>query len=588
MRAKPSIYAAIAVFFVASCAHNDTPPIDHNAAFDALAQDVVERLPALSPIGATALGDHRFDALFDDISPASRAAAQTFYQTTLQRLDAIESKSLNRENQIDATLLRQDLRGKLWRQETLREWSWNPLIYTGLAGGSVYSLMARDFAPLEERLKHATARLEQLPRFLKQVRATLDVKNVPLIHAETAVKQNGGVTSIIDALIRPQLDQLGTIDRARMNAAIKVAVAAVDEHQDWLEQQLVPNARGEFRIGAEKFDQKLSFTLFSPLSRQDVRQRAEREFKSVREQMYQVARSLVEPGAPDNPSPEKQQAVIEAGLALAYARVPGRDDIVTVARQSLQQSTEFVREKNLVEVPNDPVEIIIMPEFQRGIALAYCDAPGALDRGQKTFYAVAPLPAEWTDEQVNSFLREYNLLSIENLTIHEAMPGHYLQLALSNRHPSVLRAMLASGPFIEGWAVYSESVMINAGYLDNDPLMRLINQKWYLRAVANSIIDQAVHVDGMTRDEAMSLMIDGAFQEEREAAGKWVRAQLTSAQLSTYFVGYQEHADLRREMEQHWGDDFTLRRYHDEVLSYGSPPVQFVRAQLLGAPIPEH
>lgn len=221
-----------------------------------------------------------------------------------------------------------------------------------------------------------------------------------------------------------------------------------------------------------------------------------------------------------------------------------------------------------------------------GITVAYLDPPGPLDQGQAAFYAVAALPEDWTEQQVNSFLREYNILSIQDLTIHEGVPGHYLQLALSNRHPSTLRSVLWSGPFVEGWAVYAERVMIDEGYLDYDPLMRLINLKWYLRAVTNAIIDSAIHVDGMTRNQAMKLMIEGGFQEEREAAGKWVRAQLTSAQLSTYFVGYQEHIEMRRAVEAEWADEFTLRRYHDQALSYGSPPVKFVRALILGMPIP--
>jgi uncharacterized protein (DUF885 family) len=227
-----------------------------------------------------------------------------------------------------------------------------------------------------------------------------------------------------------------------------------------------------------------------------------------------------------------------------------------------------------------------MPEFQRGVSVAYLDPPGPLDTNQSAFYAVAPLPEEWTDEQVNSFLREYNLYSIQDLTIHEGVPGHYLQLALSNRYPSTLRSVLWSGPFVEGWAVYAERVMIDEGYLDHDPLMRLINLKWYLRVVTNAIIDSAIHVDGMTRDAAMKLMIEGGFQEEREAAGKWTRAQLTSAQLSTYFVGYQEHIEMRSAVQEAWGDEFTLRRYHDQALSYGSPPVKFIRALILNEPVP--
>ncbi len=238
-------------------------------------------------------------------------------------------------------------------------------------------------------------------------------------------------------------------------------------------------------------------------------------------------------------------------------------------------------------VPDEPIEIIVMPEFQRGVAVAYLDPPGPLDKGQKTFYSVSPLPEDWTDEQVESFLREYNLYSIQNLTIHEGVPGHYLQLSLSNRYPSTLRAVLSSGPFVEGWAVYAEKVMVDEGYLDRDPLMRLIQLKWYLRAVTNAIIDSAIHVDGMPREAALKLMIEGGFQEEREAAGKWVRAQLTSTQLSTYFVGFQEHVAMRKAAEQAWGETFTLRRYHDAALSFGSPLVKFIQALMLNSPIPK-
>lgn len=564
--------------------HSDAPAADRQ--FAGLARSIIEKYPATAPVAATGLGDHRFDHMLDNISPAARAATLAFYTGALDELARIDRSQLSRANQVDAQLLQHELESEIWQLEVLQEWAWNPLSYTSIAGGAVYSLMAREFAPLEQRLKNATARLEQMPRFLQQVRDTLQIARVPKVHAQTAAKQNGGVKSIIDALIKPNMASLGDADRERLAAAIDVAVTAVDRHQTWLDQTLVPEAAGEFRIGAELFDKKLGFTLHSPLSRQQVRERAEREFVAVRQQMYEVARTVVDMDAPDAPDPEQQQAVIEAGLALAYADQPQRTEIIQVARQYLAQATDFVREKNIVEVPDDPIEIIIMPEFQRGIALAYCDSPGPLDKGQKTFYAVAPLPEDWTDEQVGSFLREYNNRSIQNLTIHEAMPGHFLQLALSNRYPSVLRAMLSSGPFIEGWAVYAERVMIDEGYLDADPLMRLINLKWYLRAIANAIIDQAIHVDGMTEEDAMTLMTEGAFQEEREAAGKWVRAQLTSTQLSTYFVGYQEHADLRAETETAWGDEFTLRKYHDAVLSFGSPPAQFARALLLDLPVP--
>lgn len=560
--------------------------------FERLARQYIREFPALSPIGATTLGDHRFDSAIDDISEAARKYERTFYQRYLEALANIDKRSLHRENQVDYQLLVQQLRGDLWRLDELQEWAWNPVAYTQLTGGAIYGLMAREFAPLEKRLQHVADRLERMPTLYEQIRATLVPARVPPIHAETAVKQNRGLISILDNMVKPHRDKLSDAERARLDKAIAVAVDATEKHQQWLEQELLPNAKGNFRIGAKLFDAKLPFALGSNLTRQDIRDRAEFELRRVRAEMYAIARGVMlkadpQIDAPEKPAPEQQQAVIAAALEKAYAEIPDRDGIVDFAKKSLEITTKFVRDRDLVTIPDDPLDIILMPEFQRGVSIAYCDSPGPLDVGQKTYYAVSPIPADWTDKQVNSFLREYNFRSIHDLTIHEAMPGHFLQLAHSNRSPRRLRAVLASGTFIEGWGVYAEQLMTEEGFLDRDPLMRLVSLKWYLRGIANAILDQAIHVDGMNREQAMKLMVHDTFQEEREAALKWIRAQLTSTQLSTYFVGYQEHRDLRAAAEKAWGDKFSLKRYHDGVLSFGSPPVRFVKALLLNEPIPE-
>jgi len=559
--------------------------------FEQLGQRYIEQFPALNPVGATVLGDHRYDSQLDQVSPEARSKALEFYRGVLAELEKIDRQSLSRAHQVDRELLELSLRGDIWRIETLQEWAWNPLNYTELTGGAVYGLMARDFAPLPKRLLHVADRLEQFPRLLDQVRKTLVPKRVPPVHAETAVRQNRGVLSILENMVEPHLGLLDTAGQTRLRAALTTAREAVETHQKWLEGTLKPAAAGNFRIGKELFDQKLPFTLQTPLTRQQVRDRAESELTRVRAEMYEVAKAVYRKQHPytvfpEQPTREFQQAIIRAGLERACKDLPPADRILEKANESLAETAAFIRDKRLMTLPDDPLEIIVMPEFQRGVSVAYCDAPGALDKGQKTFYAVAPLPADWNPGQVESFLREYNIRSLHNLTVHEAMPGHYVQLVLSNRYPSTLRAVLASGTFIEGWGCYAEQMMANAGYFHDDPLMVLVQRKWYLRAIANSILDQAIHVDGMERDEAMRLMIEDTFQEEREAAGKWVRAQLTSTQLSTYFVGVQEHLDLRQEAEQKWAPSFTPLKYHDQVVSFGSPPVRFVRALMFDLPIP--
>jgi len=596
---KANVLVAAAAMLLCACAPTPpvvpepppppAPPPTPDQQFEALAQRYLQEFPQQSPSSATGLGDHRFDNRLDDVSAAGWQSRVVFTEIYLSALSPIDASKLSRANQVDAKLLRHDLERDRWRIQTLEEWRWNPLTYTRIAGDGLYNLLARDFAPLPERLKNAQARLDELPRFLAQVREVLDPARVPKVHAETAAKQNAGLLSILDEITK-QAATLPAEDQDKLKASVAKARSAINQHQIWLEKKLVPDAKGDFRLGAERYDQKLVFALFSPMSRQEIREQAEAELANTHRAMYEIAQHVLKgrkntPKMPDNPDPDTQRRAIRAALELAAAERPARDAVLDDARAALVRTTDFVRAKNIVSVPDEPLEIVVMPEFKQGVALAYCDSPGPLDKGQKTFFAVSPIPKDWTKAQADSYLREYNDRSIQNLTIHEAMPGHYLQLAHSNQYPSTLRAVLASGPFIEGWAVYTEKMMADQGYLDGDPLMKLVQLKWYVRSIANALLDQAVHVDGMSRNAAMKFLTEDAFQEEREAAGKWTRAQLTSAQLPVYFVGAREHMALRAEVEQKQGASFNLKAYHDQVLSYGSPPVRFVRELMLDRPI---
>ena len=559
--------------------------------FEDLAKRYLDEFPTLGPVGATSLGDHRFDHLVNQVSSEARAERVAFNKKYIEALEIIPKGKLSRAYQVDAALLDNRLRSGIWRIEELQEWSWNPLRYTALAGGAIYSLMAREFAPVEERLMNVADRLEQFPRMYAQIRETIIPERVPKIHAETAVKQNKGVLSILDNLVVPQKNKLKKRYRKQLNKAMETARNENAKHQKWLEEEVLPKANGNFRIGPKLYDKKLAFTLQTPLTRYQILEKAESELVKTRSHMYDIAKSVYKgmhpyTEFPEVPTEAYQQAVIRAALEEAYREIPDKEGIIDFARSSIRIAEDFVKEAEILTLPSDPVEIIIMPEFRRGVTLAYCDSPGPLETGLKTFYAVSPLPEEWTEKQVHSYLREYNQRSVHNLTIHEAMPGHFVQLAHSNRYPSTLRAVLSSGVFIEGWAVYVERVFLEEGFLDHDPLMQLIILKWYLRAIANAMIDQKIHAGGMSYDEAMELMIEDTFQEEREAAAKWIRAQLTSAQLSTYFVGFLEHYSLREEVQKRRGAKFVLKDYHDEELSFGSPPVQFVRALMLEEVIP--
>ncbi|MGE0596067.1 MAG: DUF885 domain-containing protein [Hyphomonadaceae bacterium] len=556
--------------------------------FEALGARWLETSLAQTPIEATKIGEHRFDAEVDDLSAAGRAAQLRFAQETLAALAQFDRATLSRANQVDAALLENQLRGQIWALERQQAWAWNPLFYQAKAGDAIYALMSREFAPLSVRLDSVTARLEKLPALLRQSREELVLARVPPPHAETYSRQNPGLKSLIAELVAPNLDQLSPASRARAEAAIAAFETAVDEQQRWIESEMIPAARGEWRAGAQMFDEQLPFTLATNLSRQEIRRRADAAVVEVRAAMYSAAKRALAgrsdaPVTPDNPNADQQQAAIRAALDISGAERPTRDNIVQVATAAVDEAAAFIRARDLITLPAAPVRVIEMPEFQQGVAVAYCDSPGPLERQLETFYAVSPIPASWTDAQAESFLREYNNRAIIDVGVHEAMPGHFVQLAHANAYPSVLRAVLASGPFIEGWACYAEIMMVDEGFRADDPLYELAQLKVQLRTITNAILDQAVHVDGISEEEAMHLLTHTAFQEEREAAGKWRRAQLSITQLSTYFVGLSEHQETRAAAAARPG--FQLKAYHDGILSFGSPPVRYARALLFGEPI---
>jgi len=561
---------------------------------DKIFADVARRwldgLMRLSPVSATQTGDHRFDAQVDDMSAAGRNKALAFAKATLAAVEKIDRSKLSRANQVDAALLTNALRSQIWSTETLQDWAWNPLVYQNVAGGAVYTLMAREFAPVEKRLAAAAKRMTLVPGLLRQAREELVPARVPAPHAETYSQQNKGLKSIIDELVTPHLKTAPAALRKTVEDAIKIYNAAIDEHQAWIDTTLVPAAKADFRAGAEVFDTQLGFTLQSTLTRADIRQRAETAITDVRKTMYDIARKALAgkagaPETPEQPSPQQQQKAIKAALDLAAADRPARDKLVQVATDTVELARTFVKSRDLITLPDGPVRVILMPEFQRGFSVAYCDSPGPLDKSLATFYAVSPIPDDWTDEQATSFLREYSTRGITDIGVHEAMPGHYVQLFHSNSYPSVVRAILGSGSFIEGWGVYAENLMAEEGFNGDDPLYRLVQLKVQLRAISNAIIDQAIHVDGMTKEEMMTFLTETTFQEEREAAGKWRRAQLSVTQLSTYFVGYAEHMETRSEAKKRQGDAFKLKAYHDGILSFGSPPMRYARQLYFNEPI---
>src|SRR6267142_230712 len=550
-------------------------PATEDARFEAFAQKYIQELLDRDPETATRLGEHRNDARLNDYSAQGVQHELNAAKGGLKELAGIDAKKLSPENVVDSRILKNRLEAQVYELETLRGWQWNPLQYN--VGSAIYEMIAREFAPPEQRLRSAIGRLNAVPGVVAAAKANL--KTPPKVHTETSIQQNKGTTRLVKEQLDPLVKQVPVLE-PEFRAAQSKALAALADYQQWLEKDLLPRSTGDFRLGDAKFRKKLRFALNSDLSKEEILRRAEADLKATRAAMYHVVVQIWPKLFPDKPVPMDQGAAIKDALDESAKKHPTNGTILSQATKALSESTAFVKEKGFVTVIDEPLDIVATPEFQRGVAVASCSPSGPLEKNRKTFYYISPTPEDWKPERVESFFREYNDSMLQEVTIHEAMPGHYLQLAHANRFraPTLVRGVFFSGTFVEGWATYAEQLMADAGY--GGPEVRMQQLKMRLRMILNAIIDQKIHTAGMSEKEAIARMKNDGFQEEGEAVGKWKRAQLTSTQLSTYYVGNAEVNDIRGAWEKNHGKYLDLRALHDAMLSFGNAAPKYVKERL--------
>lgn len=549
-------------------------------ALAALSARVLEEHLRDEPVRATEAGDHRYDAAWPDVTEQGEAARRRAIEGALSELLSVPTAQLGLQSRVDAAMIENQLRSTLFAIDELREATWNPMVTTGLVGDGLDPLITRSFAPLEERLRSLGGRLSGVPALVRAAKQRL-TGAPPRIHTETAIAQNQGLIALCKADL-PELFASAPAQRAELEAAARAAAAALEDFQAFLEKELLPRSNGDFRLGRARFEKKLRFTLDDATVDIDGVVRSARALLAqTHAEMLETSRELWPTLFGKQPFPkaetqDEKMAAIRRVLDALAAEHPTNATIVKESDRLLAAATAFVRERDLVRIPEEPCQVIEMPEYRRGVAVAYCDASGPLEAKQETFFAIAPTPKDWPAARVDSFYREYNTSMLADLTVHEAMPGHFLQLMHNNKFPSKIRAVFSSGPFVEGWAVYTEWLMSHHGF--GGPKVRMQRQKMVLRLSVNAILDHGVHAGAMDEKEALALMTKEAFQEEGEAVGKWRRARLTSAQLTTYYHGFTEMMRLRAEHQAKPG--FSERAYHDRLLSYGSPSVRHLAALL--------
>jgi uncharacterized protein (DUF885 family) len=551
--------------------------------FLALADRVLAGYFRLNPVHATEIGEHAYDGEWPDLSEMGRQERIAWVHDAMHLVEATDPAALDREVTIDRRVLLAYLDAMRFELEELREGSWNPLRYVYLFGGGLFSLLARDFAPLEERLRSAASRMRGLPTALDQAREALGAageRPVSRFHAEKAVERMGGITDLCRTAVHEAEQNADPQLLVEVRDAAQAAEGAIERFTTWLRDELLPRTDGDFRLGAELYAAKFRHALKSEMTPEQLEQRAAKGYDEVRAEMVRLARALWPEWGGGAPMPDDEGQLVRTVLDAIAAEHPPAEALLDYCRDETARIGEFVRTQNLVGLPDEPMQIVWTPEFLRAFGGAMLIPPGPLDRDLDAFFAITPMPADWSDDRKESYLREDNDRMLRLLTIHEAVPGHYLQLAWSNRCSSLVRTAFQSGVFAEGWAVFVTQVMMDAGYGSEDPALMLVHWKFYLRSITNALMDIRIHAGSMDEAEAMRLMVEGGFQEQGEAANKWDRARLSSTQLCEYFLGSVEMHELEAEARRRasaGGEEFVYRPFLESVIGHGTPPMPVIR-----------
>ncbi|HEV2973205.1 MAG TPA: DUF885 domain-containing protein [Pirellulales bacterium] len=577
-----TVRLAIATLAIASLSQASAQEADRK--MEDFFKQYLEEHFQMQPLRATWLGDHRFDHLLDDVSPAARGRWLAHARTTLDELPKkVDYSALSRAGQIDFEIFKHDLETTIWLTENRHPFEEDPRTYVGYINDGVYVLLTRSTLPKETNIANCIARMGQIPRVVAAAKANLT--SPPKAILETAIRQNRGMISFYDKEIFELARETTQIEALKRSAA--TVVALLKDYGAFLEGDLMSRATGEWRLGKEKFGRQQELELDAGMTADQVFADAQTEFERVRRDMYVIARQLWSEYFPKRPLPPDdaigRRATIRQVID-AIGQEHGRpDELIRDARSTVDRIKTFIREHDILRLPDpDRCQVIEMPKFRRGNAAAYLDSAAPLDPLAESFYAISPPDGD--AKYVETFLQEYNPRMLQILTIHEAYPGHYVQFEYANRTSSLVRRVLASGVFAEGWAVYTEQMMLDQGYGNGDLRLRLMQLKFYLRAVANAIIAHQMHYTDSSDGSVLGFLMEEAFQSEAEASAKIVRVKQSSTQLSTYFVGRMALYRLRQQVEREMGDNFDLGRYHEAVISEGTVPVKYlpelVRARL--------
>lgn len=574
------LFTVLFLSIITACVQREKPQneIEMNLEFDKYTNTFIEQFWNYYPDWATNVGYHQNDSVLLVPTETTRGLQEQFAKEQLSILHNYQLTTLTDAQKIDYHLIENQLNRILWQLNEEKSFQWEPSQYN--VSGLIAFMLSENYAPLEKRLRYIQARMQNIPSYYKA--ALENLLNPVEVLRILAIKQNTGGIAVFEEDLKDSIlaSGLSELEKNEMLQSVKLSVESIRGYIDFLTKLSNPTPR-DFRLGKELYDKKFGFDIQSIYTAEQVYDSAQLRKEFLHNEMYKITQKLWTKYFGNQPIPENYLLAIRRMIdTLSLNHVTPSTYQQTIASQ-LPDLVDFIKKKNLLFIDETkPLVVRKEPAYMAGVSIASISAPGPYDKTGNTYYNVGNIE-NWTAERAESHLREYNHYILQILNIHEAIPGHYTQLVYANQNPSLVKSIFSNGTMIEGWAVYTEQMMLENGYGNNELEMWLMWYKWHLRTVCNTILDYSVHVKGMTEQDAMHLLMNEAFQQEAEAHGKWVRVCVTSVQLMSYYTGYKEICELRETLKRKNDQHFDLKSFHENFLSYGNAPVKYIREMML-------
>ena len=575
---KKTIVSILLTLLLFSCSKNEKVA-DKNSdkKFDSYKEYFVDNLWKMNPDWASSQGFHKYDSVLIVPNEANRKLQLESSKVQLDSLAKYDLESLSDNNKTDYYMMKNLLESAVFSIAELKSFEWDPSGYN--VSGSFAEILNGNYDALENRLRNINLKMNNIPAFYEE--AKKNIKNPTVEHTDLAIAQNLGGISVFENDLKTAVEksELSSTEKEEILAKSKTSVKAIQDYVSWL-QKLENKTPRSFRLGKDLYAKKFDFDIQSGYNAEQIYQKAIAQKKDLHDKMFVLADKLWTKYLGTAPKPTDKLSLIKQVIDKISLQHTTPEKFQSEIEKQIPELVAYVKEKDLLYIdPSKPLVVRKEPDYMAGVAGASISAPGPYDKNANTYYNVGSLSG-WSKEDSESYLREYNDYILQILNIHEAIPGHYTQLVYANQSPSIIKAILGNGAMIEGWAVYTERMILESGYKNSDE-MWLMYYKWNLRTVCNTILDNSVHTRNSSKEDGINLLTKEAFQQDAEAEGKWKRATLSQVQLCSYFTGYSEIYDFREQLKKEQGKDFNLKQFHEKFLSYGSAPVKYIKELML-------